>query len=82
MTTGMNLWDTSVWSFVLTLSVLFAAMIAANVLRNSFDSIILSAFLGLDILARYQNYLLIVTTLVGITANESIKSGKVELINF
>ena len=36
MTTGMNLWDTSVWSFVLTLSVLFAAMIAANVLRNSF----------------------------------------------
>lgn len=39
-----------------------------HVLRNSFDSIILSAFLGLDILARYQNYLLIVTTLVGITA--------------
>ena len=36
MTTGMNLWDTSVWSFVLTLSVLFAAMIAANVLRNVF----------------------------------------------
>ena len=39
-----------------------------HVLRNSFDSIILSAFLGLDILAKYQNYLLIVTTLVGITA--------------
>ena len=36
MTTGMNLWDTGVWSFVLTLSVLFAAMIAANVLRNVF----------------------------------------------
>ena len=34
MTTGMNLWDTDVWSFVLTLSLLFAAMIAANVLRN------------------------------------------------
>ena len=39
-----------------------------HVLRNYFDSIILSAFLGLDILAKYQNYLLIVTTLVGITA--------------
>ena len=39
-----------------------------HVLRNSFDSIILSAFLGLDILARYQNYVLIVTTLVGITS--------------
>lgn len=40
----------------------------SHVLRNSFDSIILSAFLGLDILAKYQNYLLIVTTVVGITA--------------
>lgn len=34
MTTGMNLWDAGVWSFVLTLSLLFAAMIAANVLRR------------------------------------------------
>ena len=34
MTTGMNLWDADVWSFVLTLSLLFAAMIAATVLRN------------------------------------------------
>ena len=33
MTTGMNLWDADVWSFVLTLSLLFAAMIAANILR-------------------------------------------------
>ena len=40
----------------------------SHVLRNSFDSIILSAFLGLAVLARYQNYLLIVTTLVGITS--------------
>ncbi|MBR3742913.1 MAG: polysaccharide biosynthesis protein [Clostridia bacterium] len=40
----------------------------SHVLRNSFDSIILSAFLGLDILAKYQNYLLIVTTVVGITS--------------
>ena len=29
MTTGMNLWDADVWSFVLTLSLLFAAMIEA-----------------------------------------------------
>ena len=39
MTTGMNLWDADVWSFVLTLSMLFAAMIAANVLRNTFSFI-------------------------------------------
>ena len=40
----------------------------SHVLRNSFDSIILSAFLGLTVLAKYQNYLLIVTTLVGISS--------------
>lgn len=31
----MNLWDADVWSFFLTLSLLFAAMIAANILRNT-----------------------------------------------
>ena len=40
----------------------------SHVLRNSFDSIILSAFLGLEILAIYQNYFLIVTTVVGISS--------------
>jgi len=40
----------------------------SHVLRNSFDSIILSAFLGLDILAKYQNYFLIVTTVMGISS--------------
>ena len=30
MTTGMHLWDADVWSFVLTLSLLFAAMIFAT----------------------------------------------------
>ena len=40
----------------------------SHVFRNSFDSIILSAFLGLEILAKYQNYYLIITTLVGITS--------------
>lgn len=34
MTTGMHLWDADVWSFVLTLSLLFAAMIATNILRR------------------------------------------------
>ena len=34
MTTGMNLWDADVWSFLLTMSLLFAAMIAAAILRN------------------------------------------------
>ena len=35
MITGMNLWDTNVWSFVITMTILFAAMIAANILRNT-----------------------------------------------
>ena len=35
MTTGTNLWDFSVWSFVITLGLLLLAMIAANILRNT-----------------------------------------------
>ena len=35
MTTGMNLWDANVWSFVITMTLLFVAMILANVLRNT-----------------------------------------------
>ena len=35
MTTGMNLWDSNVWSFVLTLSLLFASMILANIIRTN-----------------------------------------------
>ena len=35
----MNLWDGDVWSFVLTLSMLFAAMIAATILRNTFTPV-------------------------------------------
>lgn len=34
MTTGINLWDTQVWSFIVTLTLLFLAMMAANTLRN------------------------------------------------
>ena len=35
MTTGMNLWDPNVWSFVITMTLLFGAMIIANTLRNT-----------------------------------------------
>lgn len=34
MTTGINLWDKEVWSFIVTLTLLFFAMMAANTLRN------------------------------------------------
>ncbi|HNW04035.1 MAG TPA: hypothetical protein PKI76_01450 [Oscillospiraceae bacterium] len=34
MTTGINLWDKEVWSFVVTLTLLFFAMMTANTLRN------------------------------------------------
>jgi len=35
MTTGMNLWDSSVWSFIITMTLLFVSMILANTLRNT-----------------------------------------------
>lgn len=35
MTSGINLWDNGVWSFVITLTILFIAMILANTLRNT-----------------------------------------------
>lgn len=36
-----------------------------QVCRNSFDSIIISAFLGLEVLGKYQNYYYIMGTIVG-----------------
>ncbi|MBQ9967365.1 MAG: hypothetical protein IJO88_01420 [Oscillospiraceae bacterium] len=39
MTTGMNLWDPGVWSFVITLTQLFVAMIIANTLRNTIPAL-------------------------------------------
>ncbi|MBR6207929.1 MAG: hypothetical protein IKQ69_02925 [Oscillospiraceae bacterium] len=39
MTTGINLWDSGVWSFVVTLSLLFTAMIVANTLQNLFPAL-------------------------------------------
>ena len=34
MTSGLNLWDSQVWSFILTLSLLFGIMLLANTLRR------------------------------------------------
>lgn len=34
MTTGMNFWDSDVWSFVIAITILFAGMMTANSLRN------------------------------------------------
>lgn len=63
MTTGMNFWDAEVWSFVLTLALLFAAMLAANTLRRLvpfirkalIPSSVLGGFLllGADAVARW-----------------------------
>ena len=39
-----------------------------QVCRNSFDSIIISAYLGLTILGKYQNYYYIMNTLIGFLA--------------
>ena len=49
----------------------------SGICRNSFDSIVLSAFLGLIILTKYQNYFCILTAVVGILAivHDSITAG-------
>ena len=39
MTTGMNLWDANVWSFVITMTLLFGSMIIANTLRNTIPAL-------------------------------------------
>ena len=48
-----------------------------GVFRNSFDSIIISAFLGLTVLAQYQNYYFIVNAIMGLMLiiTTSITSG-------
>jgi ESS family glutamate:Na+ symporter len=35
MTTGLNFWDTQVWSFIITMTLLLGAMILANIMRNT-----------------------------------------------
>lgn len=39
MTTGMNLWDSSVWSFVITMTMLFGAMLLANTLCRKISAL-------------------------------------------
>ena len=50
MTSGFNFWDREIWSFVVTLSLLFGAMLLANLLRRKIRflrrSLIPSAVLG------------------------------------
>jgi ESS family glutamate:Na+ symporter len=59
MTTGVNFWDTNVWSFIITLTILLGAMMIANLLRRVIKplrkSLIPSAVLGgfLVLMANY-----------------------------
>ncbi|MCQ2550992.1 MAG: hypothetical protein MJ146_02205 [Clostridia bacterium] len=50
MTSGMNFWDSSIWSFIITLTVLLSAILLANLIRRRVrfiqDSLIPSAVLG------------------------------------
>ncbi len=39
MTTGINFWDGSIWTFVTTLTILLIAMLAAAILRHAFPAI-------------------------------------------
>ena len=39
MTTGMNLWDASVWNFVITMTLLFSAMLIANTLCTTIPAL-------------------------------------------
>lgn len=62
MTTGTNFWDINVWDFIITLTVLFSAMMLANILRNTIRPIrksmipssVLGGFLVLIIGAAYK----------------------------
>lgn len=50
MTSGMNFWDSGIWSFIITLTVLFSGILLANLIRRKVDfiqkSLIPSAVLG------------------------------------
>lgn len=39
MTTGSNFWDASIWSFVISLTILLIAMLVANMLRHAFPAL-------------------------------------------
>lgn len=66
--------------FISDLKKRFFAMILSkirNISRNSFDSIIISIFFGLTVLAKYQNYyqVLLVPYMVSIMLRQSIQSS-------
>lgn len=60
MTSGINFWDNGVWSLIITLTILLAAMMIANILRRTIkplrQSMIPSSVLG-GFLALGANYL-------------------------
>lgn len=80
MVSNYNLWDSSVWSFVLALTILFAAMIAANALirlikplRNTLiPSSVLGGFLLLAFLAIWK----------AITHGSLIENSTLELMTY
>ena len=65
MTTGMNLWDANVWSFIITMTLLFVSMIIANTLRNTIPALrrlmipssVLGGFLLLIVNTIFKNVL-------------------------
>ena len=65
MTTGMNLWDANVWNFIITMTMLFVAMIIANTLRNTIaplrrlmiPSSVLGGFILLIVHTIFKNFL-------------------------
>ena len=80
MTTGINFWDTSVWTFVGTLAILFFAMLFAGILRNQFSFIkrlmIPSSVLG--------GFLILIVAFVykQISGNAMFESATLEMLTY
>lgn len=80
MTTGMNLWDSSVWSFVITISILLIAMLVANTLRNTIKPLrrlmIPSSVLG--------GFLLLLVNFIykSITGNSMYSASVLEILTY
>ncbi len=80
MTSGINFWDTSVWSFVGTLAILFVTMLFANILRHQLSFIrklmIPSSVLGGFII------LLVAFLYKQITGNALFQSSMLEMLTY
>ena len=80
MTTGMNFWDTEVWSLVVTLGILLISMMVANTLRNlikplrraMIPSAVLGGFLLLAANAIYK----------AITGSPMVQSSVLEVLTY